>query len=616
MRQRFRLLPLAVTAAILMGSCSDDSPTTVDYVGDAIQQNELELAGTGVEIEMVWIEPGSFRMGELGTAQMTNPNEQPRHIVSFAHGFWISKYEITQEQWEAVTGYNPSRFTSSNRNPVESVSWRQIQEDYLSVLNERLPTDPWRLPTEAEWEYAARAGTRGPFFVDAADLGYYANFTLWTDSTLEVGSLLPNPWGLYDMAGNVWEWCWDTYHDNYADAPLDGSAWNDNDGIGRVIRGGGWGATNDECRSAYRDYRAPTHTSNRLGFRLVYGETWTNNPPVQPTIPSPADAAVDIEFDIELSWSCHDLDGDPLVYDIYLSTNRNPTLIATDITDTTYHPSVLDVGETYYWRVAARDRKGGITFSPTWSFTTYEPFEYNFALAGTDELMTMIRTSPAVYTMGSSYGDEDAQADEHPPHQVAISYVLWVGKFEVTQQQWQAVMGSNPSYHAGFPDRPVEQITWDMAQAFVDSLNAYETGDPWRLPTEAEWEYVVRADQPTRFPWGDDPDFTALPNYAWYEANSGGRTHAVGGKLPNPWGFYDLIGNVGEWCEDWYHLNYTSAPNDGSAWTYPAGIYRVYRGGSWTSSAVESRSAARFGDDPQGFSAGIGLRVVRDATVN
>ncbi len=614
MKRAYWILPVLAVALLLTGSCSDDTPTTVDFVGESYETQCMEIEGTGLTIEMIRIEPGQFRMGELGTASMTESNEQPRHIVSFAEGFWISKYEITQEQWLAITGYNPSTFTSSLDLPVETVSWRQVQEDFLSELNARYPSDPWRLPSEAEWEYAARAGTHGLFHVSQSDLDYYANYNTWADSTLPVGTLLPNPWGLYDIAGNVWEWCWDTYHDDYDDAPLNGTPWNDTDGVGRVIRGGGWGATPNSCRSAFRDYRAPTFASSRIGFRLVYGDTWSNNPPVEPSEPTPVNSAVDVEFTIELSWSCYDLDGDPLMYDVYLSKDRNPTLVATDVADTTFHPSVLDEGSTYFWRIAAKDEHGAITYSPIWSFATYAPFEHNYDLGGSGETMTMIRVAAGSFSMGSSWSDDGAADDEHPPHTVTLPSVFWAGKYEVTQAQWEGVMGGNPSYHGGFPGRPVEQVTWELAQAFVDSLNASEDGDPWRLPTEAEWEYISRAGTTTRYAWGDDVDYSILHTYGWFGGNAGGRTHEVGTKLPNPWGFYDLNGNVSEWCEDWYHPDYTNAPSDGGAWLYPAGIYRIHRGGNWTTEGNDCRNAARFGDEPDGFSAGLGLRLVRDGS--
>ena len=187
--------------------------------------------------------------------------------------FKIGKYPITQAQYEAVMGTNPSYFKNNPQNPVEQVSYDEAQT-FCQKLSQ-LTGKNYRLPTEAEWEYACRAGTTTDYYFgdDENQLGDYA----WhegnsQDKTHPVGQKKPNAWGLYDMSGNVWEWCEDDWHDNYIGAPTDGSAWliNDNDYDYRILRGGSWGNYPYSCRSAFRDYdnRRDDRNSN-FGFRVV-----------------------------------------------------------------------------------------------------------------------------------------------------------------------------------------------------------------------------------------------------------------------------------------------------------------------------------------------------------
>jgi formylglycine-generating enzyme required for sulfatase activity len=226
-----------------------------------------------------WIEPGSFRMGspegELGRWE----DEGPQHDVTIPDGFWMGQTPVTQASYEAVIGSNPSEFQGDGRRPVENVRWDEAV-DFCHRLNERL-YEPGnltvRLPSEAEWEYACRAGTTGALYDDkeltgenrCSNLDKLAWYSANSDSTTHpVGQNDPNRWGLYDMLGNVWEWCEDAWHGNYQGAPNDGSAWG-REGGRRVFRGGGWAARARYCRCAYRDYWVPGGRSHFLGFRLV-----------------------------------------------------------------------------------------------------------------------------------------------------------------------------------------------------------------------------------------------------------------------------------------------------------------------------------------------------------
>ncbi len=219
--------------------------------------------------------------------------------------------------------------------------------------------------------------------------------------------------------------------------------------------------------------------------------------------------------------------------------------------------------------------------------------------------LEMVEIPKGSFCMGSTNGN----ADEKPVHQVTINYSFYMGKYEVTQGQWQAVMGNAPSYFKGglaepFINLPVEQVSWEDAQTFISKLNESNDGFRYRLPTEAEWEYACRAG--TTGDYGGD-----LNEMAWFSENSGSRTHAVGTKQPNAWGLFDMHGNVWEWCQDWYHETYYGAPTDGSAWLSGGEQkYRVLRGGSWFLNATNLRSARRVWFTPDLRNYNLGFRVV------
>ena len=206
------------------------------------------------------------------------------------------------------------------------------------------------------------------------------------------------------------------------------------------------------------------------------------------------------------------------------------------------------------------------------------------------------------FRMGSTSGDND----EQPVHAVRISRPFALSKYEVTQGQWEAVMGSNPSHFAECgPSCPVERVSWYDAQEFIGRLNARAGGVRFRLPTEAEWEYAARA--------GTSGDYYGnLDAIAWYDGNSGGRTHPVGQKAPNSWGLHDMHGNVYEWVEDCWHDSYVGAPADGSAWTAGGDCSdRVLRGGSWFDLSWYLRAANRDRNLTGVRNSSLGFRVAR-----
>jgi formylglycine-generating enzyme required for sulfatase activity len=201
-----------------------------------------------------------------------------------------------------------------------------------------------------------------------------------------------------------------------------------------------------------------------------------------------------------------------------------------------------------------------------------------------------------VIPAGSFVMGSNKSSDEQPTHSVNLRSFL-IGKTEVTQEQWEAVMGYNRTTKKGLT-LPVVQVTWDEIQQFIAKLNQ-KTGQKYRLPSESEWEYAARAGTTTEWSFGDDE--SKLGNYAWFARNSGGTTQPVGQKLPNAFGLFDMHGNVWEWTQDCQHNTYAGAPTDGSAWTTGClNTLRVLRGGSWVSSPSVLRSAYRGKSNPDG----------------
>ena len=216
--------------------------------------------------------------------------------------------------------------------------------------------------------------------------------------------------------------------------------------------------------------------------------------------------------------------------------------------------------------------------------------------------MEFVWVPPGEFRMGST--SSEADNDERPVTRVRISRGFWLGKYEVTQAQWQSVMGNNPSrFRECGGNCPVEMVSWEEAQDFIGRLNWQEGREVYRLPTEAEWEYAAKA--------GTSGDrYGRVDSIAWHSGNSGGRTHPVGQKAPNPWGLFDMLGNVYDWVRDWY-----GERHPGGLVSDPAGrgsgLHRVNRGGSWRYSARRSRSAHRNGSPPNHHSDNIGIRLVR-----
>jgi formylglycine-generating enzyme required for sulfatase activity len=247
-------------------------------------ETETIMLPGNVPLDMVWIPAGTFMMGRYPGEQDSYDDEDPQHEVTLTHGFWMGKYELTKAQWTAVMGTEPwsgrDYVLDHPDSPAVCVNWNDAQA-FIAALND-YTGKTFRLPSEAEWEYACRAGTTTRFYWgDDPSYTVGDDYCWWEHNVRDVnekyahvvGQKLPNAWGLYDMSGNVLEWCEDDSHENYIGAPADGSAWVDSPrGSYRVLRGGSWSSVDLDlrsCRSAARTgvYLAPF--ACRYGFRVV-----------------------------------------------------------------------------------------------------------------------------------------------------------------------------------------------------------------------------------------------------------------------------------------------------------------------------------------------------------
>ncbi len=548
--------------------------------------------GTGLGVgfgddQFSLIQAGTFQMGDI--TGNGDADELPVHTVNITQDFYMQKTEVTQGQWRAVMGSNPSLFSDCGDTcPVEEVSWNDIQ-DFLAALNALYPGRDYRLPTEAEWEYAARAGTTGDYGGTGVldEMGWYRDNSAvdGTRQTHPAAQKQPNAWGLYDMHGNVWEWVQDWYGNYPSEAVTDpmGPA----SGSDRVLRGGSWHSFANIARSAYRYEYDPSARVIDYGFRLARGGgPPPNDPPTAQFDVSCTDLSCDFtdqstDSDGSIqSWSWNFGDGGG-------SNAENPSHTYASAGTFTVTLTVTD--------------DDGATDTATESLTVTDDGSGDLGTGFGDEQFALIQAGS--FQMGDIIGNGDA--DERPVHTVNITQDFYMQKTEVTQGQWRAVMGSNPSFFSDCGDTcPVDRVSWNDIQDFLAALNALYPGRNYRLPTEAEWEYAARAGTT-----GDYGGTGVLDEMGWYRDNSGDQTHPVARKQPNDWGLYDMHGNVWEWVQDWYRIYSSEAVTDPVG---PAtGTHRVCRGGSWVDFPLDTRSSRRCINIPSFTDINFGFRLAR-----
>ncbi|REJ90099.1 MAG: hypothetical protein DWQ34_18090 [Planctomycetota bacterium] len=643
-KQQLRDKPIdATTAETNSYSWPEDAPAPAIAPFDAEQarqhqQGWAEHLGVPVEFEnsigmrFRLIPPGEFLMGsseaeiEKYTQGGFPGSEDPPHPVVLTQPFYLGVTEVTQQQYQDVMAVNPSHFCAEGegadsvvgldtfRHPVENVSYADCI-DFCNDLGRRegippvyfrsgdtvtfLRSNGYRLPTEAQWEYACRAGTESTYWFGEDDSGVYrVKQHAWISSNSgkrshAVAQLSANPFGLHEMLGNVWEICEDGlpigFLSEHGDQPaVDPTSPRTT----RLSKGGAW----DWSVSPSMRYKASAFYAT--GFRvtltvdavkeLLDTDTVTPLPPVEeePLVPEDAPSIAVVPFDktaaasLQQAWA--DYLGLPVAY-----TDGN------GIEFVLIPPGRFTMGNTE------------------------------------DEIESYIATGGVI--------SEAAGRSEAPRHEVILRKPFYLGKYEVTQQQYEAATGTNPSQFSptgSFSEKvegldvgrfPVESISWAEAVAFCQTLTRmaqlrphYFQADPYvtrisgngyRLPTEAEWEFACRAGTESPFWCGDES--AQLNQAGWNVDNSGGRTHAVGELRPNPFGLYDITGNLWELCFDgWYADGYPVTPDAPSIDPVVDGAATVARGGAFDYTPRGFRSGFRL---PAQTAYYIGFRVVLSA---
>jgi formylglycine-generating enzyme required for sulfatase activity len=534
-----RILGIAVVLG-LVGALS--------VIAQEVKPGKVEVIdlGEGVKLEMVLIPAGKFMMGSPESEKGRSKFFETQHEVTLTKPFYMGKYEVTQGQWEAVMEENPSKVKGA-KLPVTHVSWEVCQE-FIKKLNSSTKGG-YRLPYEGEWEYTCRAGTTTAY--SYGDNLTKSDANIDGDSIKAVGSYKPNAFGLYDMHGNVNEWCEDWYGDYPKGAVTDpkGPA----KGEYRVLRGGSFDLVDSEARSSVRVFNPQALRSYHYGFRLARTAD-IKATVAEPTAPIPG---------------------------------------STELTPATKGLLVATFSE-----VKAKEAQKQLAKSLKKEVEEKEDL-------GKDVKLEMVLIPAGKFKMGSP-ASEKGRRDNETQHEVTLTKPFYMGKYEVTQEQWEAVMGDNPSSSKTKGAKlPVTDVSWNDCQDFIKKLNASTKGG-YRLPTEAEWEYACRAGTSTAYSYGD--------NLSMSDANTHGASiKAVGSYKPNAFGLYDMHGNVWEWCEDWYGAYSAGAVTDPR--TDPRGLApakrRVLRGGSFYVVESYARSSARNDFTPTVRGNGVGFRLAR-----
>ena len=581
--------------------------TFVTYNDQIIYGNEVSFK-TLNNVETFNINGVSFNMVRVQggmTKVVASPRPQGGQLLG-AQGnsiislpdFYIGETEVTQRLWEAVMGYNPSASKGGNA-PVENVSWHDCQK-FITKLNE-LSGMKFKLPTETEWEYAARGGiySKGYKFSGsniAREVAWlYDNHVSAPQTTKR---LSPNELGIYDMSGNVREWCEEVF--DHSGNPIDYVNNLDTNQLVSICRSSSFKLKEEYGNISSYMIRPTTFSSNDLGLRLmlVAGNTElivVSAPAVKNISQTSADVDITVKFNggapISESGVCYSTKENPTTSDKRIENSLQGENTIITISD-------LQPGQTYYVRGYALNSIG-VTYGKQISFTTADIKTITVNGISFD----MMQVKGGTFMMGSGDNDAEAQAFEFPQHQVSLSD-YYICKTEVTQELWQAVMGENPSADKRSLQNPVEMVSWEDCQLFITKLNEL-TGEKFRLPTEAEWEFAARGGLCSlHYKYAGNKMIDLV---GWGSVNSGNMSHPVAQKSPNELGLYDMSGNVWEWCSDWYggyaELAQTNpqGPNIGSM--------HVVRGGSFTLDTRYLRVSSRYYHLPTYKSKDFGFRL-------
>ena len=601
--------------------------------------------GGGVTLDMVLVTAGTFLMGSSDKERDANDDEKPEHAVKISNDYYICKYPVTREQWEKVMGtvpdrpragdnlkvnaeYDPAPVSNDPKCPVEFVSWNDCHE-FMTKLNvifaadQRIcPFGDFRLPTEAEWEYACRAGNQAKFYwgddPSEKDIDDHCWYAANSGAAQPVGLKMPNGFGLHDMSGNIFEWCDDWYGENYYSNSQSADPAGPGQGTYRSLRGGSGYSDAGLCRSACRFCAEPDGRSRYCGFRPVLGLIESMVSKETNKAEGKRSEATDIK------------------------NSENEKINLNEPIIETLEPSIMDKSESEFADTgtdkltgsAATGRENaendGYHEQVLFSIEKENKFKFykkdiNIAInLDNDVKIEMVLIPAGKFQMGSPFNKDYIWDAEDNIHMVSISKAFYICKYPVTWLQWKKLMsgvpGENRESMRKIPDEdnngdcPVNVVSWDECQDYLRKLNMiaeswYLQSDfgKFRLPTEAEWEYSCRAGTQSRFYWGDDVDEKEISGYAWYAENSNSKLHPVGQKNPNAFGLFDMSGNIWEWCNDFEGLYQSGSVTD--PFGPDSGDRRVLRGGCGSSAAGHCRSASRNFDFPSNRG-GYGFRFV------
>ncbi|MBR4172327.1 MAG: SUMF1/EgtB/PvdO family nonheme iron enzyme [Kiritimatiellae bacterium] len=577
------------------------------------------------------IEAGRYKMMKSCNVMLTNP-------------FYMGVFEVTQKQYQLVTGNNPSKFWGDKR-PVESLSYNAIRgsvkgaqwptssavdaDSFLGKLRARTGLE-FDLPTEAQWEYACRVDTTskynngGSTTNDMNLLGRYTgNFSDgkggYTNAHTSVGSYLPNKWGLYDMHGNVWEWCADW--DAWLTAGIDPKG--PSSGKHRVVRGGGWKLGADGCSVFARFRFGSINTFDDIGFRLAR------------TFYPPQGACI-VSFDANGGVG-------EMASQVFVPRKDALSPCAFTRTDYTFAGWATNANGAVVYRDSEKaELSKDVMLYAVWKQSSgYCVIDLSAGASATNYPVTYLAEPPNggfnmdTYKMTKlvlrriEAGTYIPGGGSDESIRVTLTKPFYMGIFEVTQKQYELVTGTNPSGYKGFM-RPVEQVSYNVirgasngtnwpsssavdATSFMGKIRA-RTGLNLDLPTEAQWEYACRVGTTSKYNNGGSTtnDLKQVGRYRHNHSDGKGGYSSyhttVGSYQPNAWGLYDMHGNVWEWCLDWFGSPFGTDPKGA-----PTGKYRAGRGGSWMEGPDRCISAFRNCLDPSLGITHYGFRLVCNA---
>ena len=638
----------------------EDVTDKADYLVLDIAANKLSTSMSGPNLgydncrtQEVWfkrIEPGTFTMGSP-SYEKGHSGAETEHQVKLRKAYYMAVFETTQGQYKGITEKNPAKYFGETR-PVEQISYDDLrgskkganwpadrEVDKKSFFGKLMAKagNLYDLPTEAQWEYACRAGKTtalnngtnlssenedenlnklGRYSYNTNDgKGYYEEHT-------DVGSYLPNDWGLYDCHGNVTEWCLDWYADNLGSDPVKEPKGPDT-GNFRVIRGGSYTDAAKYCRCAARMFYNSAGGFYYNGFRFFLssrGKMTRQN--FNYTLPATNTLPV---FRVKFYGETDD-GTEYLLSDIGTLYGQGASGIAIDSGE---HKLTWVPDEDHQYlagELEIRYEYEDVTDEANYLVLDLEENALGISAVAPDlsddacrtKELWLRRIEPGTFTMGSP-ADEFGRHDNETRHQVKLTKAFYIGVFETTQWQYNDITGENPSGFKG-DTRPVETIFYYM-------LRGSEKGSEWPaspdvdedsflgllrkrflcnfdIPTEAQWEYACRAGTTTAFNNGtdltNDLNDDNLNKLGRYHENGGyedWNAHAVvGSYLPNAWGLYDMHGNVDETCRDWYREDLgTAFVIDPKGPSSSDSSRRASRSGCWYDYPPSCRSAARGG---------------------